>query len=138
MKTIVVRDLIAVGMNVVVVAVPHLDVRGPLTLFHDLVERRERRGETVTAMIRPHALSGLSEHERAARQDARAQWRCSMKIDAAPLKENEFRISEVPPGSVVLVGDVAVFNVDGGFCAIQAKCTHKQGPLNEGPLDGSP
>ena len=60
-----------------------------------------------------------------------------MKIDPAPLKENEFRISEVPPGSAVLVGDVAVFNVDGGFCAIQAKCTHKQGPLNEGPLDGS-
>ena len=60
-----------------------------------------------------------------------------MKIDPSPLKENEFRISEVPPGSVVLVGDVAVFNVDGGFCAIQARCTHKQGPLNEGPLDGS-
>jgi nitrite reductase/ring-hydroxylating ferredoxin subunit len=30
-----------------------------------------------------------------------------------------------------------VFNVDGGFCATQAACTHKQGPLNEGPLDGS-
>ena len=60
-----------------------------------------------------------------------------MKIDPAPLKENEFRISEVPPGSTVLVGDVAVFNVDGGFCAIQAKCPHKQGPLSEGTLDGS-
>jgi len=53
------------------------------------------------------------------------------------LKENEFRISEVPPGSVVLVGDVAVFNVEGGFCATQAKCTHRQGPLSEGALDGS-
>ena len=60
-----------------------------------------------------------------------------MKIDRAPLKENEFRISEVPPGSVLLVGDVAVFNVDGGFCATQAKCTHRQGPLSEGTLDGS-
>ena len=60
-----------------------------------------------------------------------------MNIDAAPLKENEFRISEVPPGSVLLVGSVAVFNVDGGFCATQATCTHRQGPLNEGTLDGS-
>jgi nitrite reductase/ring-hydroxylating ferredoxin subunit len=60
-----------------------------------------------------------------------------MDIDRAPLKENEFRISDVPPGSVLLVGDVAVFNVDGGFCATQARCTHKQGPLNEGTLDGS-
>jgi nitrite reductase/ring-hydroxylating ferredoxin subunit len=51
--------------------------------------------------------------------------------------ENEFRISEVPPGSALLVGDVAVFNVDGRFCATQAKCTHRQGPLNEGTLDGS-
>jgi nitrite reductase/ring-hydroxylating ferredoxin subunit len=60
-----------------------------------------------------------------------------VNIDPAPLKENEFRISEVPPGSVLLVGSVAVFNVDGGFCATQAPCTHRQGPLNEGTLDGS-
>jgi nitrite reductase/ring-hydroxylating ferredoxin subunit len=53
------------------------------------------------------------------------------------LKENEFYVSDVPPGSGLLVGDVAVFNVDGGFCATQAKCTHRQGPLNEGTLDGS-
>ena len=54
-----------------------------------------------------------------------------------PLKENEFRISEVPPGSVLLVGDVAVFSIEGGFCATQARCTHRQGPLSEGTLDGS-
>jgi 3-phenylpropionate/trans-cinnamate dioxygenase ferredoxin component len=54
-----------------------------------------------------------------------------------PLKENEFRVTEVPPGSALLVGDVAVFNVNGGFCATQAKCPHKQGPLDEGTLDGS-
>jgi len=59
------------------------------------------------------------------------------KIERAPLKENEFRISEVPPGSVLLVGDVAVFNVDGGFCATQARCTHRQGPLTEGVINGS-
>ena len=54
-----------------------------------------------------------------------------------PLKENEFRISEVQPGSVLLMGDVAIFSVEGGFCATQAKCTHRQGPLSEGTLDGS-
>src|SRR5262249_55034872 len=59
------------------------------------------------------------------------------RIARAPLKENEFRISEVPPGSALLLGDVAVFNIEGGFCATQARCTHRQGPLSEGPLDGS-
>ena len=59
------------------------------------------------------------------------------KIEQAPLKENEFRINEVPPGSALLVGDMAVFNVDGRFCATQATCTHRQGPLHEGSLDGS-
>ena len=53
------------------------------------------------------------------------------------MKKNEFRISEVPPGSVLLMGDVAVFSVEGGFCATQARCTHMQGPLNEGTFDGS-
>ena len=57
--------------------------------------------------------------------------------DRAALKENEFRVSEVPPGSAVLVGDVAVFNVAGSFCATQEKCTHRQGPLSKGKLDGS-
>jgi uncharacterized protein YbjT (DUF2867 family)/nitrite reductase/ring-hydroxylating ferredoxin subunit len=57
--------------------------------------------------------------------------------ERAKLKENEFRISEVPPGSVLLVGDVAVFSVDGGFCATQARCPHRQGPLSEGTVDGS-
>jgi len=59
------------------------------------------------------------------------------KIERVPLKENEFRISEVPAGSVLLVGDVAVFNVEGGFCATQAACPHRQGPLSEGVIDGS-
>jgi uncharacterized protein YbjT (DUF2867 family)/nitrite reductase/ring-hydroxylating ferredoxin subunit len=58
-------------------------------------------------------------------------------VARAPLKENEFRISEVPSGSVLLVGDLAVFNVEGGFCATQAKCPHRQGPLSEGVIDGS-
>ena len=53
------------------------------------------------------------------------------------LKANEFRVSEVPAGSVLLVGDCAVFNVDGGFCATQATCTHRQGALSEGTVDGT-
>jgi nitrite reductase/ring-hydroxylating ferredoxin subunit len=57
--------------------------------------------------------------------------------EGAPLKENEFRISDVPPGSVLLMGDVAVFNADGQHCATHARCTHRQGPLSEGILDGS-
>jgi len=52
-------------------------------------------------------------------------------------RENEFRAREVPAGSALLVGDVAVFNVAGSFCATQAKCTHRQGPLSKGKLDGS-
>lgn len=55
---------------------------------------------------------------------------------AAP-KRGEFRMDEVPPGSALLVGTVAVFNVAGRLCATQAKCTHSGGPLNEGTLDGS-
>jgi uncharacterized protein YbjT (DUF2867 family)/nitrite reductase/ring-hydroxylating ferredoxin subunit len=57
--------------------------------------------------------------------------------ERCPLADNEFRVGEVPPGSVLLLGDVAVFNVDGGFCATQAMCPHRQGPLSEGTLDGS-
>ena len=53
------------------------------------------------------------------------------------MADNEFRISDVPPGSAVLVGDVAVFNVAGNLCATQNKCTHRQGPLSKGKLDGS-
>jgi nitrite reductase/ring-hydroxylating ferredoxin subunit len=53
------------------------------------------------------------------------------------LPANEFRVSEVPPGSVLLVGDRAVFNAEGGFCATQARCTHRQGALSEGTVDGS-
>lgn len=60
-----------------------------------------------------------------------------VRTGRSPLKENEFRIGEVPPGSVLLVGDCAVFNIEGGFCATQAMCTHRQGPLSEGSLDGT-
>lgn len=32
--------------------------------------------------------------------------------------------------------DIALFNVDGEFYAINNKCVHKGGPLGEGVLDG--
>jgi nitrite reductase/ring-hydroxylating ferredoxin subunit len=54
-----------------------------------------------------------------------------------PLKAGEFRLSDVPPGAALLVGNVAVFNVGGDFCATQANCTHRGGPLAEGTLEGS-
>src|SRR5262245_10214127 len=53
------------------------------------------------------------------------------------LKDNHFRIDAIPPGSALLVGKAAVFNVANDFCATQARCTHKQGPLSEGKLEGS-
>jgi len=53
------------------------------------------------------------------------------------LKDNRFRVDAVPAGSGLLVGDAAVFSVAGSFCATQAKCTHRGGPLNEGALGGS-
>jgi uncharacterized protein YbjT (DUF2867 family)/nitrite reductase/ring-hydroxylating ferredoxin subunit len=55
--------------------------------------------------------------------------------DRAGLKENEFRVSDVPPGSVLLLGHVAVFSAAGGLCATQALCTHRAGPLSEGAVD---
>lgn len=58
-------------------------------------------------------------------------------VKSEVLKDNQFRIDAVPPGSALLVGDAAVFNVAGSFCATHAKCTHRGGPLSEGQLDGS-
>lgn len=58
-------------------------------------------------------------------------------IQSEVLKDSQFRVDAVPPGFASLVGDAAVFNVAGSFCATQAKCTHQGGPLNEGKLQGS-
>jgi len=58
-------------------------------------------------------------------------------VQSEILRDNQFRVNKVPPGSALLVGDAAVFDVAGSFCATQAKCPHKQGPLNDGTLDGS-
>jgi nitrite reductase/ring-hydroxylating ferredoxin subunit len=53
-----------------------------------------------------------------------------------PRQDHEFKISDVPPGTALLVKNVAVFNVGGVLYATQAECTHQQGPLSEGELDG--
>ena len=58
-------------------------------------------------------------------------------IQSEALKNDQFRVDAVPPGSALLLGDTAVFTVAGGFFATQAKCTHRGGPLNEGKLEGS-
>src|SRR5262245_8687815 len=59
------------------------------------------------------------------------------KIELRTLGSNEFQVGDVPPGSTALVGDAVVFNVDGKFCATQATCTHRGGPLGQAKLDGS-
>ena len=47
---------------------------------------------------------------------------------------------DLPPGRGMafdLAGQrIAVFNVDGSYCAIGDTCTHRGGPLSEGVLDG--
>ena len=56
------------------------------------------------------------------------------------LKENEFRLNEVSPGQAILLHlegqGVAVYNVDDVYYATQDACTHAQGPLSEGDLNG--
>jgi 3-phenylpropionate/trans-cinnamate dioxygenase ferredoxin subunit len=50
------------------------------------------------------------------------------------------RKDEIPPGERKLFEIdgtfVAVFNVDGAFYAIEDVCTHDDGPLADGDLDG--
>ena len=58
-------------------------------------------------------------------------------IEPRTLGLNEFQVSDVPPGKGALLGDVVVFNVGGNFCATQAACTHRGGPLGQGKLEGS-
>jgi nitrite reductase/ring-hydroxylating ferredoxin subunit len=56
------------------------------------------------------------------------------------IKKNEFYIRQIAPGHAKLVylgnDSVAVYNVGGTFCATQDQCTHADGPLSEGDLDG--
>jgi 3-phenylpropionate/trans-cinnamate dioxygenase ferredoxin subunit len=47
---------------------------------------------------------------------------------------------EIPPGERIVVeferGWVAIFNVDGQYYAIEDVCTHDDGPLADGELNG--
>jgi nitrite reductase/ring-hydroxylating ferredoxin subunit len=73
------------------------------------------------------ALDLNQEKERQAMQtDAQQTNIADSSSQAEYLKDNEFRVEAVLPGSATLVGDAA-----------EAKCTHRRGPLNEGRLDGS-
>ena len=142
-----------------------VEVAGPESFHLDALIRRTlgARNDPREVVTDPHALyfgAELSERTLVAGDDARLgttrfeEWlrrsiaetpptnparveNASAAIQPAAFKENEFRISEVPPGSALLVGDVVVFNVGGRLCATQNTCTHRQGPLAEGTLDGS-
>jgi hypothetical protein len=92
-----------------------------------------REGElylTIPTMLRDFqdvSLEGVGEMaEEAAAQDT--------------LKDNEFRVSELDPGQITRVDvngkPVAVYNVEGELFATQDDCTHAEGPLSEGDLDG--
>ncbi len=62
-------------------------------------------------------------------------------VEKRVLLDNEFMLSDVPPGKIHLVSvddeDVAVCNLGGTYYAFHNACTHAEGPLNEGSLDGS-
>ena len=49
-------------------------------------------------------------------------------------------VQEVPPGQakqVTVKGrQVAVFNIDGAYYALEDQCTHRGAPLSEGECDG--
>jgi nitrite reductase/ring-hydroxylating ferredoxin subunit len=60
------------------------------------------------------------------------------------MSENEFltfaEVNEIPPGERMIIEVdgkwIVVLNVDGAFYAIADLCTHDDGPLSEGVLDG--
>jgi nitrite reductase/ring-hydroxylating ferredoxin subunit len=60
--------------------------------------------------------------------------------EATELKENEFLVDELQMGQITLVerdgSPVAVYNVAGQFFATSDECTHAQGPLSDGRLEG--
>jgi nitrite reductase/ring-hydroxylating ferredoxin subunit/hemoglobin-like flavoprotein len=61
--------------------------------------------------------------------------------EVKPMQDNEFKISDVPPGTMICLetGDqtIAVYHVAGEFYATQNECPHAEGPLCEGTLEGA-
>ena len=49
--------------------------------------------------------------------------------------------SEIGPNQAKIVevdgAQIAVFNIDGSFCAVNNVCPHRGGPLGEGDVEGS-
>src|SRR5258708_20703964 len=77
-----------------------------------------------SVLTKPHWLNNVepSDCNSASHRTCRsATFRLhSINSPGTDMKKNEFRVSEVPPGSVLLMGDVAGFSVAGGFFAPQA------------------
>jgi nitrite reductase/ring-hydroxylating ferredoxin subunit len=49
-------------------------------------------------------------------------------------------VSEIAPGGARLVNikgkEIALFNIEGSFFALDNACTHEEGPLAEGDIEG--
>ena len=49
-------------------------------------------------------------------------------------------VSEIAPGQARLVNvrgkEIALFNIEGNFFALDNACTHEEGPLAEGEIEG--
>jgi len=123
-----------------------VEVGGPEPFYLDALVQRvlgARRDPRTVVLDRSAAYFGamLGDRSLVAGDEAElGEIRFEEWLDGAapaPLREHEFRLSDLAPGSVLLLGDVAVFSVEGGLCATQARCTHRQGPLSEGTIDGS-
>lgn len=100
-----------------------VEVRGDQVVLH------------IPVLIRDHvdiSLADLFAKAEAASAATPAETR--------PLAANEFRVADLKPGQSLLLDvnnyAVVVFNVDGAFYATQEECTHADGPLSEGELDG--
>jgi 3-phenylpropionate/trans-cinnamate dioxygenase ferredoxin component len=49
-------------------------------------------------------------------------------------------VSEIAPGQARLINvrgkEIALFNIEGNFFALENACTHEEGPLAEGDIEG--
>jgi nitrite reductase/ring-hydroxylating ferredoxin subunit len=61
-------------------------------------------------------------------------------VEQQTLQENEFRIADLAAGEMLTLTvnglTILVYHVDGKFYATDESCTHAQGPLSAGNLDG--
>jgi len=116
-----------------------IEVGGPEPFYLDgLLERiLGAREDPRKVIVDPHAstrslMAGAEALLGAIRFD---DWLSEAAPPRPGTRAYEFCVSDLLPGSVLLLGDVAVFSAGGGFCATQALCTHRGGPLSEGAID---